>query len=65
VELFRKVVERNPGHYGATFQLAMALDRSGKPEEARPLWEKMLEMAQSSNDAETVTTVRRRLDRRP
>src|SRR5262249_40704739 len=32
---FRKVLALNPSHYGATFQLAAALDRLGKPEEAR------------------------------
>src|SRR5688500_15771117 len=32
---FRKVLERNPNHYGATYQLATALDRSGKEAEAR------------------------------
>ena len=36
---FRKVLEQNPSHYGATFQLAMALDRAGKSAEARPLGE--------------------------
>src|SRR2546425_455950 len=40
--IFRKVLEQNPSHYGATFQLAMALDRAGKGAEARPLWEKVL-----------------------
>jgi len=58
---FRKVLERNPQHYGATFQLATALDRSGKPDEARPLWEKALKMAESFNDRETTGTVRARL----
>jgi len=54
-------LERNPQHYGATFQLATALDRSGKPDEARPLWEKALKMAESFNDRETAGTVRARL----
>lgn len=58
---FRKVLERNPNHYGATFQLAMALDRGGKPEEARPLWQKMLALAESFRDQETVAVARARL----
>lgn len=58
---FRKVLERNPTHYGATFQLAMALDRAGKPNEARPLWEKMFALAAAAGDAETATTARARL----
>ena len=44
---FRKVLDGNPDHYGATFQLATALDRSGRRSEATPYWEKMLGMARS------------------
>ena len=62
---FRKVLERNPAHYGATFQLATALDRAGKRKEARPLWEKMLKMAEAANDKETLKTVRDRVGRAP
>jgi hypothetical protein len=43
---FRKVLERNPTHYGATYQLATALDRAGKPVEARALWEVVVTMAE-------------------
>jgi tetratricopeptide (TPR) repeat protein len=48
---FRQLLARNPTHYGATFQLAMALDRGGKRDEARPLWEKVLKMAEGYQDA--------------
>lgn len=58
---FRQVLARNPTHYGATFQLAMALDRAGKADEARPVWEKMLAMAEAAKDSETLNTVRTRL----
>src|SRR5262249_26870728 len=34
VPLFRRVLVLNPTHYGATYQLAVALDRSGQPGEA-------------------------------
>jgi len=61
MEQFRKVLKRNPDHYGATFQLATALDRAGKPTEARPLWEKMLKMAEAADDKETADLVRARL----
>jgi tetratricopeptide (TPR) repeat protein len=60
---FRKVLEHNPKHYGAIFQLARSLDQAGKPEEAHPLWEKVLAMAQSYNDKETAETARKRLRR--
>src|SRR5207249_4612684 len=58
---FRKVLELNPRHYGATFQLARALDRAGRPGEARPYWEKMARMAEAEHDKETLEIVRARL----
>jgi tetratricopeptide (TPR) repeat protein len=59
--IFRTVFTRNPSHYGATLQLAKALDRAGKRQEAQPLWEKMLGMADAAKDNETLATVRARL----
>jgi cytochrome c-type biogenesis protein CcmH/NrfG len=59
------VLEKHPDHYGATYQLATALDRAGKPAEARPLWEKMLKMADEAKDSKTAATVRARLAQRP
>src|SRR5882724_10265497 len=56
--IFHKVLEQNPSHYGATFQLAMALSRAGKPAEARPLWEKALQMAEGFHDQPTVDMAR-------
>jgi cytochrome c-type biogenesis protein CcmH/NrfG len=61
---FRKLLVRNPNHYGATFQLAAALDQAGKKAEARPIWEKMLKLAEATNDKETLNRVRDRLARR-
>ena len=58
---FRKVLARNPNHYGATFQLAMALDRGGKAEDARPIWQKLIAMAEAARDKETATVARARL----
>jgi cytochrome c-type biogenesis protein CcmH/NrfG len=62
---FRKVLDRNPTHYGATFQLARALDRAGKPAEARPLWEKVAGMAGTYKDQKTLALARERLARKP
>ena len=59
--LFRQVLERNPTHYGATFQLAYALDASGKRDEARPWWQKVLQMAEGYNDKRTADMARTRL----
>ena len=61
VVFFRQVLQTNPEHYGATFQLARALDRAGRREEAQPFWERMLEMARAAEDRETIEQVRARL----
>src|SRR5439155_20265685 len=61
VAAFRKVLEHSPNHYGATFQLAAALEAAGRPDEARPLWEKMLAMAESTDDRATAATARAHL----
>lgn len=58
---FRKVIERNPNHYGATFQLATALDRAGKPEDARPIWQRMAALAEAVRDKDTAAVARARL----
>ena len=62
---FRQVLEQNPNHYGATYQLASALDAAGKQDEAHPLWEKVLQMAEESNDKPTADTARTRLTQQP
>jgi Tfp pilus assembly protein PilF len=62
---FRQVLARNPTHYGATFQLAAALDAAGKRAEARPLWKKMLDMSVVLNDTETANAARARLASKP
>ena len=62
---FQQVLANNPTHYGATFQLATALDAAGKRAEARPLWKKMLDMSVAMNDTETANTVRARLASKP
>ena len=56
---------QNPTHYGATFQLASALDAAGKRRQARPVWEKVLAMAEGYHDAATAATARARLQKQP
>jgi len=63
VKAFRKVLAKNPEHYGANFQLAVALDRTGKPAEAVPQWEKSLAMAVAIKDETTADAARKRLGR--
>jgi len=61
---FRKVLETNPNHYGANYQTARALDRAGNGAAARPVWEKVLKMAEASNDKQTANYARSRLSGR-
>lgn len=63
--LFRKVLAHNPEHYGATFQLATALDQANKPAEARPYWTQVLRMAEAVNDTVLVSTAHARLAKIP
>lgn len=60
---FRQILQRNPTHYGATYQLAIALDRGGRPAEARPVWLDVQRLAQSYSDSATMRTARERLAR--
>src|SRR5262245_23120710 len=62
---FEKVLAANPTHYGATYQLAAALDAAGHPDEARPLWQKMLALAESAGDKQTAATAREKLGQPP
>lgn len=59
--IFREVLKRTPTHYGAHYQLAVALDRGGKPTEARPEWDRVRRAAQAIGDSTTLSTARRRL----
>jgi Tfp pilus assembly protein PilF len=58
---FRKVLRKNATHYGATYQLATALDRAGQRAAAKPYWEKALGMAIGFKDEKTAAVARERL----
>jgi len=60
--VFREVLQRNPSHYGARYQLAVALDRGGKPAEARIQWQQVMQAAQAIHDTITVRSARARLE---
>ena len=62
---FRQLLERNPNHYGANFQLAMALDLGGKPAEARAAWQKALKLAEQAQDKPTIDAARAHLQKKP
>jgi Tfp pilus assembly protein PilF len=61
IEQFQGVLARNKTHYGATYQLAVALDRAGRPAEAKLVWQRVLPMAIQFKDQKTVDTARARL----
>jgi tetratricopeptide (TPR) repeat protein len=61
VDLFRKVLALNPQHYGASYQLAVALDAAGRKGEARALWPEVLEMASHLKDEKTMQDVAARI----
>jgi tetratricopeptide (TPR) repeat protein len=63
--LFRKVLAHNPEHYGATFQLATALDQANRPAEARAYWSKVLKLADAVNDTTLAATAHERLAKIP
>lgn len=58
---FRAVLALNPTHYGAHYQLAVALDRGGKPSEARPEWNEVLRQAETFKDTTVIKTAKARL----
>jgi Flp pilus assembly protein TadD len=57
----RALLARNPGHYGANWQLARALDAAGRRDEAREAWMKMLELTEAAGDKANEKLVRDRL----
>ena len=59
--LFREVLTNRVDHYGATFQLAKALDQSGDSTAALPVWRRMLDLARNAGDSTTAAIASRRL----
>lgn len=59
--LFRSVIAQAPTHYGAHYQLAVALDRAGQAAEAQPVWKQVLDMSSAIHDENTAATARQRL----
>jgi len=61
VAYFKSVLAAMPTHYGAGYQLAVALDRSGQPDEARSQWTKVLASSTAIHDEPTMRTATARL----
>lgn len=62
---FRALLQRNPTHYGATYQLAQALDKAGDAVEAHKVWITVLGMATSYKDQPSIDVATARLRRNP
>lgn len=61
IEQFQAVLDRNRAHYGATYQMAVALDRANRPADAKQVWQRVLPMAIQYKDQRTIDTARARL----
>jgi hypothetical protein len=61
VGLFTEALSNRPDHYGATFQLAKALDQSGDSAAANPVWRRMLDMARAAGDSSSAAIAASRL----
>jgi Tfp pilus assembly protein PilF len=61
IEQFNGILARNRTHYGATYQLAVALDRAGRKADAKAVWQRVLPMAIQFKDQKTIDTARARL----
>jgi len=61
VASFRDVLARRPGHFGATLQLAKALDAAGHRDEALEVWKNVLAAAEAISDAETLRAAKERI----
>jgi tetratricopeptide (TPR) repeat protein len=65
IVILQKVIERSPSHYGAHYQLAVALDQAKRPAEAKAMWAKVLTMAQANHDAPAEAKAKARLAKNP
>lgn len=55
-DAFARVLEKDPDHYGATYQLAVAFERLGRKEEARRMWRKVAQLASINGDSAAART---------
>jgi len=62
VGVFRRVLALHPGHYGATYQLAVALERAGRADEARIAWAAVVPLAERFGDLATLALARGKVE---
>ena len=56
VARYREVLRRDPSHYGARYQLAMALLRTGAVDQARAVWATFAARARGQGDAASLAS---------
>jgi cytochrome c-type biogenesis protein CcmH/NrfG len=61
IAVFERVLAKSPTHYGASYQLATALERAGRAGEARAQWARVLTMAEGYSDGAVMAEARARL----
>ncbi len=54
VERYRTVLALNPDHYGAHYQIAVALLGAGRPDEARAAWARFVPLAEAIGDRASI-----------
>src|SRR5688500_5726112 len=57
-ERFAALLQLKPAHYGATYQLAAALQAAGRTAEAAPVWDKAMELAVAYKDEKTIALIK-------
>ncbi len=58
---FLEILQIMPDHLGATYQLASALDASGRRDDARRYWQRTLELSERYGDRSSAATAKARL----
>lgn len=61
IAVFGELARRAPTHLGASYQLAAALDRAGRREDARPVWNRVVLLATGFGDEKTAEDARSHL----
>ncbi|HUK12277.1 MAG TPA: glycosyltransferase family 39 protein [Thermoanaerobaculaceae bacterium] len=61
IRLFRQLLAADPGHYGASYQLAAALDAAGDASAALAAWRAFLPSAERAGDAASAATASARI----
>ena len=65
IAVFARIIQSNPQHYGAHYQMAVALDSAGRVNEATDAWKLFAPMAQAAGDTTYGGVAQRRISTPP